>query len=195
MQTTIGLFPDVGASFFLSRMDGQLGVYLGLTSDRLTGWSVFQSGIATHYIPSDRLAEVEDRLADLNLNDESTDSLKLINAALEDFASAPDSITPELVGAKRAAIDRCFRHNTVEEIITDLRSIEDGSNKKFATPELVDWAKKTRETIEFRSPTSCKVALTAIRRGKTMSIDEVFKMDMRLASTFLVRKMLRVLII
>lgn len=37
-QTTIGLFPDVGAAFFLSRLDGQIGTYLGLTSESIFGW-------------------------------------------------------------------------------------------------------------------------------------------------------------
>src|SRR6266487_6143992 len=54
-ETTIGFFPDVGASFFLPRMPGAVGTYLALTSEKLKGVNVFYSGVATHYLHSTSL--------------------------------------------------------------------------------------------------------------------------------------------
>jgi 3-hydroxyisobutyryl-CoA hydrolase len=88
-ETTIGFFPDVGASFFLPRMDGQLGAYCALTSEQLKGPSVFYAGIATHYIHSSSLPDLEARLAELEFKD--YDSLKkryeTINSTIEEFCT------------------------------------------------------------------------------------------------------------
>jgi 3-hydroxyisobutyryl-CoA hydrolase len=61
-ETTIGFFPDVGASFFLPKMPGAVGTYLALTSERLKGVNVFYAGIATHYLHSTSLPNLESRL-------------------------------------------------------------------------------------------------------------------------------------
>jgi enoyl-CoA hydratase/carnithine racemase len=61
-ETAIGLFPDVGGSFFLPRLQGALGMYLALTGARLKGEEVFRAGIATHFVPSADLPALEQRL-------------------------------------------------------------------------------------------------------------------------------------
>lgn len=202
-ETNIGLFPDVGANFFLSRLDGQLGPYLGLTSEQLTGYGVYQAGIATHYVPSDRLAALEERLAGLtfptNAPSSSPEGLQLINTCIEEFvadADAGKASDYELVGQKRLAIDSCFSFSRAEEIIAALQKLEQALQPKSATEEkeledqakvdLAEWAKRTRETIESRSPTSVKVALEGIRVGSKLNIDEVFDLDMQLAAIFCV---------
>src|SRR5450432_185982 len=68
-ETTIGFFPDVGASFFLPRMPGSVGTYLALTSEKLRGVNVFYAGVATHYIHSTSLPSLERRLAELRFKD------------------------------------------------------------------------------------------------------------------------------
>src|SRR3984957_4995265 len=68
-ETTIGLFPDVGASFFLPRMPGGVGTFLALTSEKLKGANVFYAGVATHYIHSTSLPALERRLAELRFKD------------------------------------------------------------------------------------------------------------------------------
>ncbi len=62
-ETGIGLFPDVGGSYFLPRLRGDLGMYLALTGARLKGEDVFKAGIATHFMPSAKVAELEAKLA------------------------------------------------------------------------------------------------------------------------------------
>lgn len=189
-QTTIGLFPDVGATFFLSRLDGRLGIYLGLTSERVTGIGAFLSGIATHYVPSERLAALEARLAELPSN--ATHAI--VNAAIEEFSADLDDLKTDvytLVGSKRRAIDAIFSKSTAEEIIAELKSLEEGTydfeglkvqGQVLDEENLKKWAKATRETILGRSPTSVKVSLMAIQEGSTLDIDEAFSMDMRIAT-------------
>ncbi|KAH9821132.1 ClpP/crotonase-like domain-containing protein [Melampsora americana] len=154
-ETTIGLFPDVGASFFLPRMDGELGTYLGLTSTNLFGWGAYQAGFASHYVPSSSLGALQDHLS-----------------AIKPY---------ECVGSQRQAIDHCFKQDTVEGIITQLEAVQNG--RLFSGEGLEGWAKQTKETILQRSPTSCKLTLMALREGKKLDIDECFAMELRLAAT------------
>ncbi|RDA87654.1 hypothetical protein CP532_3784 [Ophiocordyceps camponoti-leonardi (nom. inval.)] len=123
-ETAIGFFPDVGASFFLPRMNGAIGTYLALTGDRLTGPNVFYTGIATHYLHSTSLPDLEARLAELRFRDSANykTRLELINETLEEFCTGlPYDQPMKLAGDVRRAVDRCFSKNTVGEIIAALR--------------------------------------------------------------------------
>jgi len=186
-ETNIGLFPDVGANFFLSRLDGEIGTYLGLTSERLTGYGVFLAGIATHYVPSDRLEALEERLSSLSFSADADSTsragLKKINACIEEVvgnAGAAKEAGYDLIGSKRLAVDACFAPNRAEEVVAALQQLEE--SKSDSARDLKTWAKKTRETIEQRSPTSVKVALEGIRQGAKLNINEVFDLDMQIAA-------------
>ncbi|RUP44017.1 ClpP/crotonase-like domain-containing protein, partial [Jimgerdemannia flammicorona] len=169
-ETAIGLFPDVGGSFFLSRMDGEVGTYLALTGEKLKGSDVFHAGIATHYVPSSRLQALEDRLAELETSDN-----EVINMAIEEFVGEFDPhYKYPLSGNVRRSIDRCFRGDTIGEIVEALK--ED----KF------EWAKVTLETLMKMSPTSLTVTLQQIRKGADMTISACFRMEFNLVQKFLV---------
>lgn len=173
-ETNIGFFPDVGGSFFLSRLDGQLGVFLGLTSHRLSGRDVVYAGLATHYIPSHRLEKVEQRLVEISSSGQKNHELyKMVNDALEEFSEEPEKgYVYELSGEKRSLIDDCFKFDTVEEIIQALEA--NGS----------EFALKTKDTMLARSPTSLKVTLAAIRRGKNLDVTSAFTKEYEMAENF-----------
>lgn len=182
-ETAIGLFPDVGASFFLPRLDGELGTYLGLTGISLYGWGAYQAGIASHYVPSSSLDALKSRLSALSPNA----THDRINDAINEFSADPvdassSSRRPwDLRGFKRQAIDHCFCPNTVQDILKRLDAVEDG-HLFNEDPSLKTWANETKALLSLRSPTSCKVTLMALRKGKHLSIDECFLMEMRLAA-------------
>ncbi|KAG9325037.1 hypothetical protein KVV02_001036 [Mortierella alpina] len=167
-ETNIGLFPDVGGSFFLPRLDGETGTYLGLVGTRLKGIDTVFAGIATHYVPSERLAALEDRLSELE-----TDNHDVINMAIEDFVSEPLHDHKYALSDNRDAIDRCFRFNTIEEIVAALEK----ENTPFAT--------KTLKTLRSMSPTSLKVTLQQIREGGHLGIADCFRMEHQLSRQFL----------
>eukprot|EP00158_Paraphelidium_tribonemae_P004703 Partr_v1_DN26920_c0_g3_i2_m7128 putative 3-hydroxyisobutyryl-CoA hydrolase len=166
-ETAIGLFPDVGGSFFLPRLDGQLGRYLALTGARLKGEEAFWAGIATHYVPADRMAALESRLQAME-----TENFQEISLAIEEF-SGDVSYSRFSLGAdsvKRDVINTCFAKDTVEDIMASLEA--HGS----------DFALKTLETLRKMSPTSLKVTLKQLKRGKDLDILKCFMMEYRMAT-------------
>jgi len=134
-ETTIGLFPDVGGGRYLSRLRGRSAQYLALTGARLNGADCVALGLASHYIPSDRLDDVK---AQICANPEKTESI---------LAGAIEAPPPAPIVEQLPLIDRLFASDDFEAIVAALEA--DGS----------DWAKKQRETLGGRSPTACKVSL------------------------------------
>jgi 3-hydroxyisobutyryl-CoA hydrolase len=178
-ETTIGFFPDVGASFFLPRMNGAIGTYLALTSDQLTGANVFYSGVATHYLHSTSLPNLESRLAELRFKDYDSieKRLGIIEMTIEEFVTGLPSNEPLLLGGElRRAIDRCFGKDTVADVITALKE-EQGPTKA--------WAEKTLHTLHQRSPTAVHVTLKQMRVGRDWSILETFQREHQIAAKFM----------
>jgi enoyl-CoA hydratase len=162
-ETAIGLFPDVGSSYVLPRLPGELGLYLGLTGARLVAADCLYAGIATHYVESARLPALVDALA---AADWSGDARAVASDVIAAFASAPGD--PPLA-ARRAAIDRCFSGGSVEAILAALEA--EGSA----------WAEATRAALETCSPTSLKVTLRQLRAGAALDFEAAMTMEYRLS--------------
>lgn len=157
----IGLFPDVGGSYYLPKLDGQLGMYLALTGARLKGADVVKAGVATHFIPSDRLGTVEGELATLTGPDPEEVEELLTKFSADTPANA--AFTPYL-----AEINECFSADSVEGILERLE--QSGT----------EWAGKQRDTILRMSPTSVKVTFEQLTRGATLSLAQCFLMEYRI---------------
>jgi enoyl-CoA hydratase len=143
-ETGIGLFPDVGGGWYLSRLPGRIGQYLAVTGHRLDGAECLALGLATHYLPSDRLENAKARiLAD-------PQAIDAVLAVLS--IPAPDA----RILAHREAIDRLFASDRLEDILAALE----------ADPG--DWAMQQRADIAGKSPQSMKVSLKLLLDGATM---------------------------
>src|SRR3954462_15595372 len=106
-EVGIGFFPDVGATWFLPRMPGELGTWCALTGDRLKTADAVSAGVATHHVRSDRFADLTDALCG-NVS---------VDATLAAFAE-PAGDAP--MNARRTAIDRLFADDRVEDILDRL---------------------------------------------------------------------------
>ncbi len=191
-ETTIGFFPDVGASFFLPRLDGQLGMYLALTSEQLKGVNVFYSGVATHYLHSSSLPDLEARLSELDFkdNDSMEHRLRIINSTIDEFSTGlphDQPISSPVGGNIRQAIDYCFQpaNTTVKACLQMVTELADRNPDDSGGPEIIDWAKKTKKTILQRSPTSVKVTYKQLRDSPRWSIAETFIREQGIASRFM----------
>jgi enoyl-CoA hydratase len=163
-ETGIGLFPDVGGGWYLSRVAGRVGQYLALTGARIDGSDCLAVELASRYLPSASLPGVKAAIA---IEPDRIDEI-LRNAAV----GAPLS---KLI-QNRGDIDRLFASDLYEDILAALEA--DGS----------EWATKELKTLNAKSPQTCKVALRQLAEGLAYSdFADNMRMEYRIASRVLTR--------
>lgn len=144
-ETGIGLFPDVGGGWFLPRLPGRAGAWLGTTGARIKGPDCAAIGIATHYMPSDKV----DAVKALIVADPAS-----LEAIIDAQAETPP---PGSWNAQRADIDRLFASDRYEDILAALGS--DGS----------EWAQAQLTVLATKSPQTIKVALRQMKEGAALT--------------------------
>jgi enoyl-CoA hydratase len=170
-ETGIGLFPDVGATRFLNRCPGRIGRYLGLSGTRLGAADALYCGLATHFVPQDRVDALLQALAETAW--QRGREFARTDALLAEFAADPG---PAPLAASRPAIDRCFAADTIDEILAAL-----------AAPggEAAEWAAATRTALLAKSPTSIKVTLRQLARGRDFDLEAALILEYRLSQHFM----------
>lgn len=164
-ETGIGLFPDVGGGWYLSRLEGRVGQFLALTGARIDGAECLALGLATHYLASEALAEAKARIA--------TEDVERIDGILGTLAdTAPDA---RILG-NIFDINRHFASDRYEDILASL----DGDDSVWAVKELA--------TLRTKSPQTCKVALRQLHESAALSdFADNMAMEYRIASRVLIR--------
>ncbi|MEE1876926.1 enoyl-CoA hydratase/isomerase family protein [Altererythrobacter litoralis] len=162
-ETGIGLFPDVGGGWHLSRLQGRLGQFLALTGARLDGAECLWAGLATHYLPHEALAEAKERIVH--------------GHEPGGVLSALSVHSPEArIEGNAAAIRKHFASDSYEDI---LDSLETDSS---------EWAAKELATLSTKSPQTCKVALRQLAESARLTdFADNMRMEYRIASRVLTR--------
>lgn len=140
-------------------------------------------GLATHYIDSSSLPDLENRLAELTFKDHATlqERYTIINSTIEEFVtSLPHDQPFQIVGEVRIAVDECFAFDDITKILNALQQRQKSSNN-----EVAKWATETSNTIRERSPTSVKVSLKALQLGSTWSIEHAIQREYHIAGAFM----------
>ncbi|MFN0071322.1 MAG: enoyl-CoA hydratase/isomerase family protein [Chloroflexota bacterium] len=154
-EVGIGLFPDVGGTYLLSRAPGQLGLHVALTGAPISAADALLCGLADSYVPSDYLGDL----------------FRALQEEAPGTAIASHAVTPpasQLQG-QRAWIDQCYDADSVEEILARLEAY--GGEAALAA-----------SVIQQKSPTSLKVTLRAIRSAERMpNLETVLDQEYRLA--------------
>ncbi len=161
-ETGIGLFPDVGTSYVLPRLPGEIGTYLALTGARVKTADAFALGLATHVVSHENIVDLTGAI--------TTDTRRFTDDIIADYAIDPG--VPQLL-PQRAVIDACFSFDRAEDILATL----DADGGVFAI--------ETAATIRAMSPTSVKLALKEMRRGRTLDFDNCLLMEYRLSQSVL----------
>ncbi|MBO6766816.1 MAG: enoyl-CoA hydratase/isomerase family protein [Erythrobacter sp.] len=163
-ETGIGLFPDVGGGWHLSRLGGRLGQFLALTGARLDGAECLWAGIATHYMSSEKLAEAKARIIE---------HPERIGGILSDL-----SVTPleARIAGNAERIKKHFASDRYEDILASLEMDD------------IEWAAKELATLRTKSPQTCKVALRQLATSaKLDDFADNMRMEYRIASRVLTR--------
>jgi len=174
-ETKIGLFPDVGGSYMLSRLPRNLGYYAGLTGARLRAADLMYAGIATHALPSDAVEGLRAKLLAMPPGQPAESVGAILDAAC---AAAPLELETSQLETNGGVIERCFGGgHSVEGIVERLQA--DGG----------EFALVTAQTLAQLSPTSLKLTHELIRRAEAGSLslnaclNSEFRVCQRLVST------------
>ena len=144
-ETAIGLFPDVGGGWYLSRLEGRAGQFLALTGARIDGAECLYLGLATHYLPSEALDDVKARICE--------DPSRVEGALRSPIVTPP----PARIADNQVLLNRLFASDALEDILAALE----------ADPSA--WAAKERDTIGTKSPQALKVSLRLLKDGARMA--------------------------
>jgi len=171
-ETGIGFFPDVGATYALPRIAAgpEVGLYLALTGARLNPGNCLLTGVATHFCPSSKLAELKSSLCKLKDPSDASSVAQVLEEASKTVNIPEPTLTPHM-----DAIRRCFSKPSAESIVLALQS--EGS----------DWANTTLKQILGGSPLSVKVTMEALRRHAQpqVSLRHAFHTEFRLSQHFM----------
>ncbi len=155
-ETAIGLFPDVGGGYFLSRCPGRVGEWLALTGDTIGAGDAIECGLADGFLPSDQLAAVWDALATHSFAD---------GAAVKNYVASKLIAKNSDLSSARDQIDHYFALPSVTEIVAALEAADS------------DWARSAAATLRKRSPLMLHVVLEQIRRARGMGLSDDLRME------------------
>lgn len=173
-EVAIGYFPDVGASYFLSRVPGELGIYLGVTGLQIQAADALYCGLADWYVDSRHLAQLDHELATMVWR---TDPLKDLQGVLARIGSQhlPDPALARL----RTAIDHFFGLPDIPSIIEQLREV--------TVLDTHAWAMSAADMMETRSPMAMAVTLELLRCGRRLSLQDCFALELSLGNQWFER--------
>jgi enoyl-CoA hydratase len=155
-ETAIGFIPDIGASYFLSRLPDQIGLYLGLTGTRIGLGDALDAGLVTHAVRKDDFESVIQALA-------QGDSVeKTVQAFSRKAAPGP-------LREHRRQIALLFGGASVEAVLERLD--RDGGT----------FARATAQELRTRSPTSLKLVFRQLREARNLDLKQCLAMELRLA--------------
>jgi len=170
-EVGIGLFPDVGGTYFLPRLPGRLGLFLALTGWRLDAAAAYYCGLATDYVPSDRMDDLAAAFEAIDWSAAAPETL--VDQVMERFKVTPGSCE---LAAHQELIDHCFSARSVEFVLTALDEAGD------------PWATKVAGIIRKQSPTSLKVTFAQLEKGAMLDFDQAMIQEYRMSQAFMAGK-------
>lgn len=168
-ETNIGLFPDVGGGYFLSRCPGRIGEYLGLTGHVITGRQAVAWGLADGYVESQQLTNIWAKIATSPFETGDAAEHWFATQFIADHAHKPSS---------RGQIDAIFGLDTVSAMLQALDAIaEQAGESQAAHCAGPIWARATASVLRQRSPLMLHVVLEHIRRARHMGLADDLRME------------------
>ncbi len=161
-ETGIGFFPDVGGTYFLPRLPGAVGMWMGLTGARLKAADCVATGIATHFVLSENTERLIAALERADLDDDGA----VLEDVLHDFEADPGDTR---LGEWRSQIDAAFGETSVEAILAALTT--DGS----------PWADEQIKVLGAKSPTSLSVTCRALVEGGSLEFEDAMRRELALS--------------
>lgn len=174
-EITIGLYPDIGATWFLNRMPGRIGLFLGLTGAAMNAGDALYVGLADYFIGAERRPEIDTALAEVDWSEDPKRNRGHLSRLLRRFAEASRSACPQAnVLAHRDVVDRITDHYDLEGLMAGLQC-HGGDDH---------WLAEGVKALLEGSPTSARVIFEQYHRGRFLSLKEAFMRELIMSVQF-----------
>lgn len=167
-EVAIGFFPDVGASYFLSRLEGSLGAYLALTGVQIRAADALYVGLADAYLPRTGVDALDPELNALVWPGSRSEDGAVIAALIQKLAGQELPVAP--LAQFRPVIDEHFAASSIHALLASLEA--------ESRPQFLEWARSTLDLINTRSPTMLAVTLEQLKRGKSLTLAQCLRMEL-----------------
>ncbi|WP_397452231.1 enoyl-CoA hydratase/isomerase family protein [Pseudomonas sp. NA-150] len=166
-EVGIGYFPDVGGSYFLPRIPGEVGIYLGVTGVQIGAADALYCGLADWHLNSTLLPQLDKDLDHLTWNGNALHDLQSLLAkhGVQQLPNAP-------LQTLRPVIDHFFALPDVKSIVEQLRAVSIANSH--------EWALITADLMDTRSPLAMSVTLEMLRRGRHLPLEACFELELHL---------------
>jgi len=167
-EVTIGLYPDVGGSYFLNRMPGKTGLFLGLTAYNMSAADALYVGLGNHILNSDEKEPLFDAMAELAWSQDSEENHQLLSGLLTNMSQ------PHLAALSVSPLQQ-FQAQ-IDLLMTG--DILDVHHQLSTLDTELDWLKRAQKTALAGSPISWQLIFAQANLGTTMSLSDCFRWEL-----------------
>jgi len=177
-ETGIGFFPDIGATYFLSRIPNEVGTYLGLTGDKINYLESMYTGLVNYHVDKKNFDALIKNL--LELKETSIDNIT--QAILNHQPSLTiDNLQSHKLYNYTNIINKCFAANYMPDIFNNLEKFLKTTKSQLE----INFIEKTINSLKAKSPTSLAITLQALRIAKKLDFAQCMKMEYQITLGFL----------
>ena len=169
-EVSIGLYPDVGGSWFLNRMPNGCGKFLGITGASVNAADALYVGLADHLIAHEQKSEVLNQLKAIAWEAEATHNHRLLSHYCQSVSVAAQK--PAQVETHQDKISELAEHASVEQYIAQLLALETDQDK---------WLEQAQSSVLYGSPITMKLVFEQLHRASTMTLAECFQMELTMS--------------
>ena len=174
-EVTIGLYPDVGGSYFLNRMPGKAGLFLGMTAYNMNGADAHYVGIGNHYLNRDDKELLFDAMATIDWSDDKVSNHQRLHALIDDMqADCKTPLAPSQLQTHQTQID-ALMSGDLPAIVERVSSLDS------EIKETLPWLAKACKVMLAGSPISLALVHKQAQLGTEMTLAEVFKFELGLS--------------
>lgn len=167
-EVGIGLYPDVGGTWFLNRMPGRVGLYLGLTGSQINASDALFVGLGDYFIQAEHYEALMGALIETAWGEDPEENQGLCSVLLRDFADRSRQALPDSpVRQHLDLINHVVDNHGVAAILQTLQNADQDDK----------WIRRGTETLRRGSPTSARLVLEQYRRGRYLSLKEAFMQE------------------
>jgi enoyl-CoA hydratase/carnithine racemase len=173
-EITIGLFPDVGGTWFLPKMPNKTGMFFGLTGANINAIDALYLGLADAFIAHDNYDQFVDELSKLDWTDTNVDNQRdQVTSLCQKMQEADAALMPNNnVEAHQAIIDELMTGDSVHQIIANMEKADLSDDK---------WLNRAKKSLLNGSPITAHIVFEQLERGKELTLDACFRMEFDIA--------------